>query len=185
MKNNATLPSENSGIQPPVFKIGLIIAIIFQCSVLVVEYLGSVWPIWTGTPIILKTQPIDPRSLFRGNFVRLNYQINRIEVPVASDFKLGSIVYVSLKEHQGYWSSSKVASIKPQSGLFIRGRVRRYFDQHLSIEYGIEAPFMPKAKALSTEETLSDGAFIRVFIAGSGKARPDAFVCQSVDCMAL
>ena len=37
----------------------------------------------TGDEITLDIQPIDPQSLFRGNYVDLNYDI---EVPESSDF---------------------------------------------------------------------------------------------------
>jgi uncharacterized membrane-anchored protein len=33
-----------------------------------------------GKVILLRTAPIDPRDLFRGDYVRLNYEISRIGV---------------------------------------------------------------------------------------------------------
>src|SRR4051812_47061229 len=35
-------------------------------------------PLWVGETILLKVEPLDPRDLFRGDFVILNYEINRI-----------------------------------------------------------------------------------------------------------
>jgi uncharacterized membrane-anchored protein len=56
-----------------------------------------------GRIINLRTAPIDPRDLFRGDFVRLNYEISRIsaqELPTDefSRIEKGEKVYVSLKE---------------------------------------------------------------------------------------
>ena len=182
MKLNSGLVQDTNWYQSHTFKIGLIIAITLQLSVLVVEYLSSVWPIWTGTPIILKTQPYDPRSLFRGNFVRLSYDISQVESDNASEYKLGSVVYVSVKEELSHWRFQSISKVKPVTGLFIRGRVRANYGNSLSIEYGIEAFFMPKEKALLAQETLREGALMRIFVSGSGKARVQEFVCQGDAC---
>ena len=36
-------------------------------------------PLWTGKEIRVKVVPVDPRSLFRGNYARLNYDFSRLE----------------------------------------------------------------------------------------------------------
>ncbi|AQS35955.1 putative membrane-anchored protein [Shewanella psychrophila] len=182
MKLNSRFMQDSVWYQSKGFKVGLLLAITLQLTVLVVEYLGSVWPIWTGTPIVLKTQPYDPRSLFRGNFVRLSYELNQVESDNASDYKLGSIVYVSLKEDLSHWRFDKLSKLKPETGLFLRGRVRANYNDSLSIEYGIEAFFMPKEKALLAQETLRQGALMRIFVSNSGKARALEFVCQGDAC---
>jgi uncharacterized membrane-anchored protein len=43
------------------------------------------WPLWTGTPIYLDVRPVDPRSLFRGDYVTLAYAIDTLtlRVPLA------------------------------------------------------------------------------------------------------
>lgn len=176
MKREDTVTQDNLWYQNRIFKAGLVLAIILQLSVLAVEYLGSVWPIWTGTPIMLKTQPYDPRSLFRGNFVRLNYDINRIETAQSSEYKIGSIVYVALVEEQGHWVFNTLSRTEPKTGLFLRGRVRSNYGNYLSIEYGIEALFLPKEKALLAQEVLREGTLIRIYVAANGRARPEALI---------
>ena len=58
---------------------GLAVVILLQIVVLGSEYLGAIYPLWTGEEIKLKTTPVDPRSLFRGNYARLRYGISTIE----------------------------------------------------------------------------------------------------------
>jgi len=158
---------------------GLVSMIVLQLGVLAGEYLGAVYPLWTGKEVRLKVVPVDPRSLFRGNYARLNYEISRIH---ASDLKgtdsprNGEIVYVSLKpDEQGLYVFSEASTVKPDSGLFIRGRVNRSrwwgSSSRLPIKYGIEAWFAPKQKALDLERNLRSGNGIAtIMVASNGKA---------------
>jgi uncharacterized membrane-anchored protein len=38
------------------------------------------WTLNTGTPVVLQTEPVDPRSLFMGDYARLAYPINRLRL---------------------------------------------------------------------------------------------------------
>ncbi|WP_246028459.1 GDYXXLXY domain-containing protein [Shewanella atlantica] len=163
-------------------QIGLILTLCFQMAVLSVEYLGSVLPIWTGEEIILKTEPVDPRSLFRGNFVRLNYEINRIPTEPHTEFKIASVVYVSLVESKGIWQFDTLNAAKPHQGTYIRGRVRRSDSDTVQVEYGIEAFFMPREKALKVQNEMGGQAQVRVFVAPNGKARAVGFQCLGDAC---
>ena len=183
--DKVTMPSWLT--MPPnrkVIKIGLLLTLLFQLSVLCVEYLGAVLPIWTGKEIILKTEPVDPRSLFRGNFVRLNFDINLISRIDAAEFKRGSVVYLVLEEKDGLWQAGEVSSVMPIQGDFIRGRVRNNYGEMLDIDYGIEAFFMPKEKALVVEKEMrgTGTAKVRVFISDTGKARAVGFKCIAKAC---
>lgn len=40
------------------------------------------WPLWTGEIIHLRVRPVDPRDIFRGDFVRLGYDFSRVRVNV-------------------------------------------------------------------------------------------------------
>ena len=150
--------------------LGLALAVCFQITVLATEYVGSVWPLWYGTPITIKTEPIDPRSLFRGNYVRLNYAISSIDANrVQGRFKRGDVGYVLLAEHEGVHEAVGLFKEPPKEGLFIRGRITSTGHQY-RLKYGVEAFFMPKEKALAAERSVRDGAKAEVFITDSGKA---------------
>ncbi len=150
--------------------IGLTLTISIQMLVLATEYLSSVWPLWFGTPVILKTAPIDPRSLFRGNYVRLNYDISNIKKSLTQEhFKRGEVGYVTLKEEDGIFIATGLHREKPESGVYIRGRVTRVGGRY-RMKYGIEAYFMPKEKALKAERSVRQGANAEVYLLGNGKA---------------
>ena len=54
-------------------------AVLFQFVVLSGMYVSAALPLWTGTEVKIKTIPVDPRSLFRGNYATLRYPFSTIE----------------------------------------------------------------------------------------------------------
>jgi uncharacterized membrane-anchored protein len=134
----------------------LVVAVVAQLAVLSGEYLMSVYPLWFGTSVQLALEPVDPRSLFRGNFASLNYSISDLDgEQIVGDGKWwkGQIVYVSLAAEDGLHKAVAVSPDPPEEGLFIRGRVAAHHGEHsLRVEYnGINAYFAPEEKALALE----------------------------------
>jgi uncharacterized membrane-anchored protein len=153
---------------------GLIIMITFQLFVLMGEYIGATYPLYTGTEIKLRTIPVDPRSMFRGNYARLNYDVSTFksdELDI-SDLRMDEIVYVKLRaEEKNIYEFDSVSIQRPKSGLYLRGRIKSQpWSKEYRVIYGIEAFFAPKEKALALEKDLRDGGLAVVAVAGNGKA---------------
>jgi len=157
----------------------LLAVVVFQVLILAGEYINSVYPIWFGKEIRLKTIPVDPRSMFRGNYARLNYDITNIPLPAINEgksFRQHTTIYVSLKENdKGLYELAGARLEKPKEGIFIRGRLQYrhwFFDNDRSgdIKYGIEAFFAPKERALQLERDLRNGGIAVVMVASNGKA---------------
>ena len=162
----------------------LIAAVALQLGVLATEYLGSVWPLWTGEEVRLEIAPVDPRSMFRGNYARLAFTVATVEPElfkgVKKEIRRGQVVYVFLEKREGdVWHATRVQLEQPISGLFMRGRLTQAWsgaDHPLRVRYGIEAWFAPKEKALEIERAArrAPGAEVRAYavvaIAGSGRA---------------
>ncbi len=150
---------------------GLILTIIFQFTILAAEYLSSVWPLWFGKPIALKTAPVDPRSLFRGNYVLLNYDVSTVSKLMGDySFKRGEVAYVSLTKNDTYFVATSLHRNQPKSGTFIRGRISSNTGGSYRVKYGIEAFFMPKAKALKAQKDIGKGATAVIYLLDNGKA---------------
>jgi len=162
----------------------LMAAVALQLGVLATEYLGSVWPLWTGTEIRLEIAPVDPRSLFRGNYAQLAYTLANVDAKLFEGpdrmLRKGEIVYVSVAEGEGeVWHATRVALEPPPSGPFLRGRLSETWpgaEQPLRVRYGIEAWFAPKAKALEIEAAVrrrpgeEARAYAVVAVSASGRA---------------
>lgn len=87
-------------------------------------------PYVSGTEVLLRTEPVDPRGLMRGYYVQLGYDISRLDVTadVAEYAFPGTIIFVELSEGaDGYWQAGSVYLDRedaPEGMLTIRGEVR-------------------------------------------------------------
>ena len=157
--------------------ISLLIAVLFQLLVLIGMVGLSAMPLWTGHEVKVKTIPVDPRSMFRGNYARLRYELSEVEIEHSNKkIRNGEVVYVSLLQAEGgLYEFSQASLVKPQEGVFLRGRIQthRYSNnqQPFQVKYGIEAFFAPKDKALALEDDLRDGGVAVLMVSASGKAR--------------
>ncbi len=153
----------------------LVVAIALQITVLAGEYLGATYPLWTGKEIRLKAVPVDPRSLFRGNYARLNFEISSIDAQAFDGKKprAGEFIYIKLKPGaDGLHVFDGAGMEKPGSGTFIRGRIESagLQNKRIPVRYGIEAYFAPVKTALALERQLRKGGIAVVMIAANGKA---------------
>lgn len=154
--------------------IGLVAAIAFQLLVLVGMVVNAALPLWTGTEIRVRTVPVDPRSLFRGNYVRLGYEFGDLPEDALREeggARHGEVVHVRLERGEGgEYGYAGVSLDPPADGVFLRGRIVGFLPEHQRVRYGIEAFFAPKEKALKLEKDLRHGGIAVLMVAGNGRA---------------
>ena len=117
-----------------------------------------------GQEIVLKTQPVDPNDILRGDYVILGYDISRIDpkqiigtAPAASGI---AIVYVALKKQGDFWSFSRASwqpfADKTAEEVVIKGNTGQYFnldnEQMVPLNYGIEAFYIPQGQGKVIED---------------------------------
>ncbi|MEJ2696281.1 MAG: GDYXXLXY domain-containing protein [Candidatus Sulfobium sp.] len=82
----------------------------------------------TGYRILLRTAPVDPRDIFRGDYVNLRYEITNLDLDTLGakpGMKPNDVVYVGLGgEPDGTYKAVSVSAVPPAGGKFIQGRVR-------------------------------------------------------------
>ena len=121
------------------------------------------FPLLTGKNVILKTQPVDPFDLLRGQYLIINYEISGADL--SAEAKEGDTVYVLLKESDDkIWHADKVLLNKPNNGVFIRGTAKQSW-RGLGVEYGIEQYFFERDAHIPRMDS------VKVKIDGSGQAR--------------
>ncbi|MBI4197557.1 MAG: GDYXXLXY domain-containing protein, partial [Chloroflexi bacterium] len=110
----------------------------------------------TGTVVVLQTVPVDPRDLFRGDYVVLRYEISRLDFvpPPYLNVRVfsapGQTAYVLLEQQGEVWKPRAVArDATAQWDVFIRGTVTRIENPQtpvtvVEVEYGIENYFVPE-----------------------------------------
>jgi uncharacterized membrane-anchored protein len=142
----------------------IVAAIIMQ--VLVLAYMAGEreYILKTGKVIHLRTAPIDPRDIFRGDYVRLNYEISRIaidDLKDAEDFeeiKKGQKLYVGLQEGpDGLFEMTQAQLIEPEAGLYLTGRSPKshpipHPGYPIWANYGIEAYFVEQGAGRAIEK---------------------------------
>ena len=136
----------------------------------------------TGTVVRLRSAPVDPRDLFRGDFVRLSYQASTLPRGLWRDGLLTAIpkrdrkVYAVLRQGpDGLADVEAVTDIRPHEGLYLRGRVENAWSESVRVRYGLEAYFMQQGRALELErqrnrEGIQVPLDMEVAVAGSGLA---------------
>jgi uncharacterized membrane-anchored protein len=89
--------------------IAAIIVAALQTAVLGYMVGERAWGLRSGVEVLLKTSPIDPRDLLRGDYVTLNYDISRVPVSTLiggapTENRRNQVLSVRLKKlDDGYW----------------------------------------------------------------------------------
>ena len=147
-------------------------AIAFQVLVLVGMVARAALPLWTGAEIRVKTIPVDPRSMFRGNYARLRYEFGTLPHDALSDverLRVGEVVYVSLERgDEGTYGFAGASMGRPANGIYLRGRLLTT-SPPLRVRYGIEAFFAPRDRALKLESRLLDGGTAVLMVTDGGR----------------
>lgn len=83
-----------------------------------------------GTEITLKTEPVDPRSLFLGHYATLGYAISRLGGDLLGGrcYERNEPIYVTLERGEDEWRAVAAAPAMPADGfgenrVTLRGRV--------------------------------------------------------------
>lgn len=172
------------------------VVLVGQLVAVLGEYATSVYPRYFGQEVLLAIEPVDPRSLFRGQYARLGYEIAAIDSQKLllpnrdspSQLRKGQRMYVVLEKRDGLHRVESIRLEKPSTGTFIRGRLVRTHRLcsgketpdcgpsastiPIMMQYGIEAFFASPEKALEVEREARtrESTVARVMVATNGKA---------------
>lgn len=152
--------------------IGIAIAVLFQTAVLAQMVWGQITLLSSPTEVVLKTTPIDPRDIFRGDYVILNYEISAFDgnkIPIADSLESGDEAYVLLSTQGSTAKALKVLDTAPddlgQDQAVIRGRVNYVLRDEVTttsadcddctsifISYPIDSYFVPEGTGTELEQ---------------------------------
>jgi uncharacterized membrane-anchored protein len=157
----------------------LALGVAVQLAILAGMIVRHEMPYLTGQTVLLRVAPVDPRDMFRGDYVTLRYDFSR--VPSGGIAGLGHfdysrsaewqnrIVYVSLvPEADGrHWRAERFSLERPTSGRYIRGTIAGWG----RIECGIESYYVQEGTGHKYEEAVRHGRLsAEVAIAPNGRA---------------
>ncbi|HLN63637.1 MAG TPA: GDYXXLXY domain-containing protein [Symbiobacteriaceae bacterium] len=138
----------------------------------------------TGQPILLQTAPVDPWDMFRGEYVRLNYTISRIDVAATptsgGPFKRGQAVWVVMQQGEPSWTLVAVHAAHPGTApgqIALKATVvqeqwgESQRPQPMLLEYGIEQFYVPEGEGPKLEQAARDHKLtVQVLVDNFGRA---------------
>ena len=152
------------------------------------------WMVWdrvsllkNGREIVLPVTPVDPRSLFRGDYVILGYAVTQAPAPAAAGqtppARAGSRLFVTLEqEPNNEWKAVSTSLNHPGvatgNRIVLQGRSgsdmtfwRASSTATVRVRYGIESFFVPEGKGLELEKAVRDKKIAaRIAVDGKGRA---------------
>ncbi len=160
----------------------LLLGLGFQMVVLVGMTASRAIPYWTGDTVLLRVIPVDPRDIFRGDYVILGYEFSQLPpggvaglAPPNSRQEAiearGRTIYVSLvPEADGVHYRAETFSLTPPpSGKYLRGTIQMQGRNQL--EFGIESYYVQEGQGRAYENAIRTRRLsAEVSIAPSGQA---------------
>ena len=155
------------------------------CTVMLFGMIGvHAWPLWAGQTILLPVVPVDPRDLFRGDYVRLDTPATRLTtmpesrianaIPVkligagwdswSRDPRLGCgaprnpVVYVQFEHRRSpYPEPVSISHVVQPGRINLRGRLscRGWTGQDFAIDYGLDRYFVQEKTGKRVEDALA------------------------------
>lgn len=137
-----------------------------------------------GREILLDVAPVDPRSLFRGDYVILNYRtIAQLDGSLLAETPTAEQnLYVTLQQSaENGWVPVAASTVKPArtnaGDVILRGRVDQVWQPNndqparIRMHYGIESYFLPEGEGLELEKTIREGEMkVIVAVGASGES---------------
>lgn len=172
---------------PPLWR--ALLAVIILCGALLALVESRASLLRGGAEVRLKTAPVDPRDLFRGDYVVLSYEISQVEAPAGAGFRRGEAVFVTLAPGpDGFAQAIGVSRTKPalsgneivlagkvlSSGACAPGANGRpdcsQGRQRLRIGYGLESYFVPQFSGRAIERAARDRVEVVAAVSPDGQA---------------
>lgn len=160
-------------------KAAFIVVVIMQIAVLGVMIGKRIYLLNTGVKVLLKCEPVDPRSLISGDYVILNYEVSSLPNALYTGtdikkLKTNDTVYVALgKPADGkYWVaksfSSDSSTLKKTYPVVMRGKIRDTYST-FRVRYGVEDYFVPQNQGFQIEQKMGDIS-VEVSISNTGES---------------
>jgi uncharacterized membrane-anchored protein len=166
------------------------VALVGWQLLLLLSLMASRWTILArGTTVLLSTIPMDPRELFRGDYVALRYSISSLDLDrlapraVRPLLDAGNVVYVVLSPSPGGarlpWQAVALLEREPTAedrarydpgAVFIRGKVTSRWKNTVEVRYGIESYFVPEGEGWHLERAAGKGLIVEVKVDPHGRS---------------
>jgi len=162
----------------PTSWIAIAVVALVQTAALASIVYGRVSLLRDGREIVAEVVPVDPRDIFRGDYVILGYAFGRADVAVPPGTVQGDTVYVTLKPvgiEQWEVVGASATNDTPQDpaqvvlkGIvsYVSAAATATEPPKASVRYGIESYFVPEGTGLELEQQVRDKKISAVLAVG-------------------
>jgi uncharacterized membrane-anchored protein len=168
-----------------------ILAALLLCALILATVVQRAAILRSGQEVRLEIVPVDPRDLFRGDYVVLNYRIGTLDMPKGETnaFTRGQNVFVTLRPDENNKARAvAVSADRPAvsgNDIVIAGVVNSVFgcalkedgsrdcrlgNRAIDVRYGLESYFVPQGEGKKIELTAKARLEVVAAIAPSGQA---------------
>jgi uncharacterized membrane-anchored protein len=168
-----------------------VLAVLVLCGLILATVAQRAAILRSGQEARLELTPVDPRALFRGDYVILNYRIGTVNVPldVTTDFTRGQQVFVTLRPDANNMSRAVAISAERPAvtgnDIVISGFVTspstcmlnetgavdcKLGRRAVGVRYGLESYFVPEGEGRKIEQIERGRLEVVAAIAPSGQA---------------
>lgn len=159
---------------------GLLVAVV-QLAVPGSMIAGRIALLSAADEITLKTVPVDPRDMFRGDYVVLRYAITQValsDLPYPADIAENDRLLAVIVPNGDDWSVASLSRETPQTvpsgGYVLQARVASVWGAIVSrtarLEFGIESYFVPEGTGKRLEDLVREKA-LSVIVAVDDQGR--------------
>jgi uncharacterized membrane-anchored protein len=152
----------------------IILACLVPIGILIGMTVTPLNTLMTGEEIILRTIPVDPTDLFRGDYVVLRYEAEEIPSSLISEEirteidngRYDTQVYIPLELKEGVHTPTEVRLTKPATDLYLKGKLDYIGpswegeiegEEVAYISYSLDKYFVEDNTGLDLEEASSNG----------------------------
>jgi uncharacterized membrane-anchored protein len=113
----------------------------------------------SGATVLMRTAPLDPRDVFRGDYVRLTYEVSIIDESLAEESERETMRKPERRVYLVYDTDARNVLVprrltltKPDAPPFIRGLTRRSWGEGtIGVRYGVEKFFVQQGHGRAIE----------------------------------
>ena len=140
-----------------------LLIVLLQFTVVFIMILNKERVLMTGKRVVFRVIPVDPRSLFRGDYVILNYSFSGLTRSLVSNaktlqFKHRETVFVKLKKTAGKWEAMSISKSPfldlTSQQIMLKGNINSIGTAMVGVVYGIESFFVPEGRGRKLESDL-------------------------------
>lgn len=163
------------------------LVITLQVFILMGMFIKAFYPLWVGEEVKFRVLPKDPRDIFRGNYVDLNYSFNSLDllslpndIDKKGNYRYGDKFFVEIAKQGDFYEPIGVWQNPPDNKKYMEVIFQDIYNydsltNNMNVKAGIESYFTEKenAEKLESINAANDSAqvVVNVMLAPNGKAR--------------